>query len=154
MVNRILLFAVTLLVALLGYVGWVASAAKREVDRLAAVNVTLVANAEEQANTLAVTEAALTHLAEAKPRIRTITKETIREIPALVPADACALPPGWRLLHDAAAAGEVPDPARAADEAPAPAQDAAETVIENYGTYHEVADQLRTLQEWVRGVSK
>lgn len=33
----------------------------------------------------------------------------IQRIPALVPADACLLPSGWRLSHDHAAAGTVPD---------------------------------------------
>lgn len=86
-------------------------------------------------------------------RVRTVqgrTRTIIREVPTYVPASAPALPAGFRVLHDAAAAGEVPDPARIADAAPVPAQDAAGTVAGNYGTCHETAAQLTALQEWIR----
>lgn len=39
-------------------------------------------------------------------RIRNTTKEIIREVEVRIPADACPLPPDWRVLHDAAAAGQ------------------------------------------------
>lgn len=83
-------------------------------------------------------------------RIRTVTQTIIKEVPVYVQADACPLPGGFRVLHDAAAHGEVPDPARIADAAPAAAQDVAETLAANYGTYQEVAARLLGLQEWVR----
>lgn len=44
-------------------------------------------------------------------RIRVVREKgqtLIQRIPALVPADACLLPVGFRVLHDAAAAGTVP----------------------------------------------
>lgn len=44
-------------------------------------------------------------------RIRVVHEKgqtLIQRIPALVPADACLLPAGWRVLHDAAAAGTIP----------------------------------------------
>ncbi len=83
--------------------------------------------------------------------IKTITKEVIREVKVLVPADAPPLPGGWRLLHDAAAQGAPADtsPASRADAAPVPAQDAAAVVVENYGQYHELANDFLLLQEWV-----
>lgn len=34
---------------------------------------------------------------------------------------------------------------------PVPARQAAQTVAENYGLYHEVAEQLRALQAWILG---
>lgn len=78
------------------------------------------------------------------------TREIIREVPVYVPAGAVELPPGWRLLHDAAAEGSVPDPADLADAAPVDAQAAATTVVENYGACHVIATRLTSLQEWVR----
>ena len=34
-------------------------------------------------------------------------------------------------------------------EGTVPAQEAAETVVENYGIYHETAERLKKLQAWV-----
>lgn len=82
-----------------------------------------------------------------REKARTITKE----VPIYVPSDSCSMPGGFRMLHDAAARGGLPDPAGVADAPAAPAQDVAATVSDNYGTYHEIAEQLTSLQEWVRG---
>lgn len=93
--------------------------------------------------------------AQVREKVRTITKELIREVPVRVPADACPLPGDWRVLHDAAASGEVPGPAAAgrADGAPVPAQEAAATVIDNYGTCRDTAERLRGLQRYVREIT-
>lgn len=51
-------------------------------------------------------------------RIRVVREKgqtLIQRIPALVPADACVLPVGWRLSHDNAAAGTVPPASDGAD---------------------------------------
>lgn len=85
-------------------------------------------------------------------RVRTVhvAGETIiKEVPVYVPSDAPDLPGGFRVLHDAAALGELPDPARVADAAPVPAQDVAATVAANYLIYRTTAEQLTALQEWV-----
>lgn len=50
-------------------------------------------------------------------RIRVVHEKgqtIIQRIPAMVPADACLLPAGFRLSHDHAAAGTVPDAAASA----------------------------------------
>lgn len=96
---------------------------------------------------------------ESAERIRTVTKETIREIPTYLPAAAvaassvnCLLPAGWGLLHDAAATGTPPSDYAAtsrADATPVTPQAAAETVIENYGTSIDTADRLTHLQDYV-----
>lgn len=73
----------------------------------------------------------------------------VREVPVFVPAGS-VLPGGFRLFHDAAAAnGAVPDPAAIPDAAPVDAQAVAGTVADNYATYHEVAERLTSLQDWV-----
>lgn len=88
---------------------------------------------------------------QAQGRIRTITKTLIEKVPVYVKADACALPPGFRLLHDAAAANvEVPDATGLVDAAPVPAADAASTIVSNYGIARSNAAQLVGLQEWVK----
>ena len=82
--------------------------------------------------------------------IRGATQTIVRQVPVFVPAGSCELPGGFRVLHDAAAQGSVPDPARAADAATVPAQDAAATVAGNYGACRETAARLISLQDWVK----
>lgn len=87
-------------------------------------------------------------------RVRVIREKgdaIVREVPVFVPADSPDLPGGWRLLHDAAAAGgPVPAPAGIDDAAAVPAQAAAATVAGNYAIAHETAARLTALQDWVR----
>lgn len=78
----------------------------------------------------------------------------IKEVPVYVPIQAdvaCTINRGFVRLHDAAAAGELPEPAGDADAA---ASDialsaVAGTVAANYRSCHENAEQLRALQAWV-----
>lgn len=74
----------------------------------------------------------------------------IKEVPVYVPSDTPDLPGGFRVHHDAAAIGELPDPARVADAPAVPAQDVAATLAENYLVCRATAEQLTALQEWVR----
>jgi len=82
--------------------------------------------------------------------IRGATQTIVRQVPVFVPAGSCELPGGFRVLHDAAAQGSVPDAARIPDAAPVPAQAVAGTVADNYGTCHETGERLIELQDWVR----
>lgn len=87
----------------------------------------------------------------AQVKIRTVTKTLIEKVPVYVQADACPLPGGFRLLHDAAAANvEVPDATGLVDAAPVPAADAASTIVSNYGIARSNAARLVGLQEWVK----
>lgn len=79
----------------------------------------------------------------------------IKEVPVYVPVQAdaaCTINRGFVLLHDAAAAGELPESAGDADAAPAEIalSAVARTVAANYQTCHENAEQLRALQVWIR----
>jgi len=91
-------------------------------------------------------------------RIKVVREKSdaiVREVPVFVPAGAAELPGGFRLLHDAAAAGSsVPASASAADAAPVDAQAAAFTVLGNYAEYHVVAERLISLQDWVMAQCK
>lgn len=80
---------------------------------------------------------------------QTIEKEVVRYVP---PAADVVLPVGWGLLHDAAAAGAVPQPPEGVDVA-APgvaASVAIKGVVGNYGACRQTAVQLEALQEWIR----
>lgn len=81
-------------------------------------------------------------------QIEVVTETIVKEVPVYVQADAPALPGGFRLLHDAAARGEVPDPTGIPDAAPAAAQDVAATVAENYGTCLQYAARVKAWQVW------
>lgn len=79
----------------------------------------------------------------------------IMEVPVYVPVQAdaaCTINRGFVRMHDAAAAGELPEPARDADATAADIalSAVAGTVAANYQTCHENAEQLRALQTWVR----
>lgn len=98
-------------------------------------------------------------LQTARANVQTITKTIVKKVPVYVRAqdDArCAIPRGFILLHDAAAAGRdlssVPDPASGDDGGPSGValSAVADTVAGNYGTYAEVVTQLRALQGWVK----
>lgn len=85
-------------------------------------------------------------------RVKTIREKAdaiVREVLVYVPAGSCNLPGGFRLLHDAAAEGSVPDPAGIPDAVPVPAEVVAATVATNYGACHETGQRLTSLQEWV-----
>lgn len=91
-------------------------------------------------------------------RVRVVREKgdtIIKEIPVYVPVQAdaaCNINRGFVRLHDAAAAGELPEPTRDADAASAgiALSAVAGTVAANYQTCHENAEQLRALQAWIR----
>lgn len=92
---------------------------------------------------------------ERQAEVQTVTQTIEKEVVKYVPAAAdVVLPLGWRLLHDAAAAGTVPQAPAGADVA-APsvtALAAARSVVGNYGAAHSCRVQLEALQDWVRGM--
>ena len=102
-------------------------------------------------------EATVKVVTEYVDRIRVVREKgdtIVKEVPVYVPVQAdaaCTINRGFVRLHDAAAAGELPEPARDAD-APAAGialSAVAGTVAANYQTCHENAEQLRALQAWV-----
>ncbi len=111
------------------------------------------------------TGAAVAEIAQAQAAERIVTNyvdrvrivrqrgaDIIKEVPVYVPTDSnrCALPGGWRLLHDAAAGDYLPDATSIADAPPADAQTAAATVADNYATCHAVREQLAAIQQFER----
>lgn len=103
-------------------------------------------------------EAAVKIVTQYVDRVRIVREKgdtIIKEVPVYVPVEAdaaCTINRGFVRLHDAAAAGELPEPARDAD-APAAVlalSAVAGTVAANYQACHENAEQLRALQAWFR----
>jgi hypothetical protein len=86
-------------------------------------------------------------------RERIVTRNIVEQVNVLIPADACPLPGGFRVLHDAAARGDDPAPAGGTNAPAVAAQDAARTVVDNYGTCREDRERLIALQAWARDVA-
>ena len=100
-----------------------------------------------------VTERVVTQYVDRVRTVREAGETVIREVPVYVPTQCDAdgrLPAGWRVQHDAAAAGSPADPAGFADAAPVAPDTAAETVARNYLACRLNAEQLIALQAWVR----
>jgi hypothetical protein len=79
----------------------------------------------------------------------------VKEVPKFISANAdgqCVIPNGFVLLHDSASRNEVPDSTRGVDEGASSVKlsGVATTVSENYNLYHQVSQQLKSLQEWVK----
>jgi hypothetical protein len=150
---RLLAFA-TLGVALVGF-GWIKGANHVQAQWDAAIQqqaLQIAAARERQAQaTVKVVTQYVDRARVVRAKGDTITKEV--PVYVLVQADAaCTINRGFVRLHDASAAGELPEPARDADAAPAgiALSAAAGTVAANYQTCHENAEQLKALQAWVR----
>lgn len=81
-----------------------------------------------------------------------------REIPVYVTAQAdarCDVPAGFVRVHDAAAHNQPLGEPAGNPDAPAAGitlSAVAETVADNYGTCHEIREQLIGLQDYVRGL--
>jgi hypothetical protein len=87
--------------------------------------------------------------AKAEARVRTVTRVQVQEVTKYVSVNDCPMSPSFRVYHDAAAAGEVPDASRIVDAAAVSAPTLAATIAWNYGTCLEDAARLTGLQEWV-----
>lgn len=109
-----------------------------------------IANAEAATKQAEATVKVVTEYVDRVKVVHEKAKTIIKEIPVYVPSDTCLLPGGFRVLHDAAAANTLPDPAGIANAPAADAQAVATTVAGNYATCHEIREQLIGLQAWAR----
>ena len=144
-----------LLAAALVSIGWVKGA-------------TYVQNKWDAENTHQSLQVATVKKLQAEATVQIITKYVdrvkvvreagdtiIKEVSTYVPLEAdaaCVLSRDFVRLHDAAAAGRLPDSAGGADaSAPGIAlSTVASTVADNYERCHENAEQITALQQWIR----
>ena len=149
--------ALVLLAAALFGFGWIKGAGHAQTQWDAAVQkqaLQAAAVGERQA------QATVKVVTQYVDRVRVVREKgdtIIKEVPVYVPVQAdaaCTINRGFVRLHDAAAAGELPETARDADAAPAglALSAVAGTVAANYQTCHENAEQLRALQAWISEV--
>ena len=152
---RLLALAV-LGVALVGF-GWIKGASHVQAQWDAAVQQQALQTAAIRERQAQATVKVVTQYVDRVRVIREKGETIIKEVPVYVPVQAdaaCTINRGFVRLHDAAAAGELPETARDADAAPAglALSAVAGTVAANYQTCHENAEQLRALQAWISEV--
>jgi hypothetical protein len=148
---RLLAFA-AIGVALVG-VGWIKGASHVQVQWDAAIQQQALHVAAVRERQAQATVKVVTQYVDRVRVVRERGETIIKEVPVYVSVQAdaaCTINRGFVRLHDAAAAGELPEPARDADAAAAgiALSAVAGTVAANYQTCHENAEQLRALQEW------
>ena len=153
---RLLAF-VALGVALVGF-GWIKGASHIQAQWDAAIQQQALQTAAARERQAQATVKVVTQYVDRVRVVREKGETIIKEVPVYVPVQAdaaCTINRGFVRLHDAAAAGELPEPARDANAAAAGValSAVAGTVATNYQTCHENAEQLRTLQAWVRMVA-
>lgn len=152
---RLLALAV-LCVALVG-VGWIKGANHVQAQWDAAIHQQALQTAAARERQAQATVEVVTQYVDRVRVVREKGDTIFKEVPVYVPVQAdaaCSINRGFVRLHDAAVAGELPEPARDADAASAgiALSAVAGTVAANYQTCHENAEQLRALQGWVREV--
>lgn len=146
--------ALALLAFALSAFGWVKGAEHVQAKWDAAVQQQALQTAAIRARQAKATVKVVTEYVDRVRVVREKGETIIKEVPAYVPVQtdaACTINRGFVRLHDAAAAGELPEPARDAD-APAAGialSAVAGTVAGNYQSCHENAEQLRALQSWI-----
>ena len=151
-----LLALAALAVALIGF-GWVKGAGHVQARWDAAVQEQTLQAAAIRERQAQATVKVVTEYVDRVRIVREKGETIIKEVPIYVPVQAdaaCTINRGFVLLHDAAAAGELPEPAGDADAAAAniALSAVAGTVAANYRTCHENAEQLIALQAWARGM--
>ena len=149
---RLLALAV-LGVALVGF-GWIKGASHVQAQWDAAVQQQALQAAAARERQAQATVKVVTQYVDRVRVVREKGQTIIKEVSVYVPVQAdaaCTINRGFVRLHDAAAAGELPEPARDADAAASglALSTVAATVAANYQTCHENAEQLKALQVWV-----
>jgi len=143
-----------LAVALIGF-GWIKGAGHVQAQWDAAAQQQTLQTAAVRLRHAEATVKVVTQYVDRVRVVREKGDTIIKEVPVYVPVQAdaaCTINRGFVRLHDAAAASELPEPAKVADAAPAglALSAVAGTIAANYQTCHENAEQLRALQTWIR----
>ena len=84
------------------------------------------------------------------------TREIIKKVPVYITKesdDKCTINNGFVSLHNSSASQtKIPDTTRDVNETASDVKlsTVATTITENYGTYYQVAEQLKSLQDWIK----
>ena len=99
---------------------------------------------------------------EYKEKIKVVKEKgdvIIQKVPEYITKESdtkCVVPNSFVVLHDSAAKNEVPDSTKGVDEGTSAVKlsDVARTVTINYNNYHQLTEQLKALQDWVKQQEK
>jgi hypothetical protein len=88
-------------------------------------------------------------------KVKEATNETLKQVNTKDDV-MCNLPESFVRLHDASAKGVVPETPTGIDGASSGValSEAEKVIIQNYGEYHKVSEQLKALQDWVQQQKK
>jgi hypothetical protein len=141
-------------IAVFGF-GWLKGASHVQAQWDATSAAQLQAQAQAQTRQAQAIVQVVTQYVDRIQVVREKGDTLIQEVPVYVPVQAdaaCTVHRGFVSLHDAASAGELH---AAPGDPDAPAEGlalsaVAATVVTNYQTCHENAEQLKALQDWIR----
>ena len=90
-----------------------------------------------------------------KEKSNAIQKQVTKYVTPAADAN-CTIPQSAIVLHDAASQNQLPDPASGAIKGASNVtlSKLLDTTVLNYGTFYEVREQLKALQDWVREQKK
>lgn len=148
--------AVLALLAIAAGLAWWATASYNAAVQRAHQAETTAANLRKQLDNAKAATVTVTQYVDRERVIRLKGDTIIKEVPRYVPVQAdaaCVVPRGFVRLHDAAAAGSVPNPDTAdADAGPSDValSAVAGTVAANYTDCHVDAARLTSLQQTLR----
>ena len=153
-----LLALAALAAALIGF-GWVKGAGHVQTEWDTATSKQVLQVAGVKVKQAEATVKVVTKYIDRIKVVRKTGDTIIKEVPVYVTPEAdaaCVLSRGFVRLHDAAAAGRLPESAGGPDAGPAgiALSTVAGTVADNYGRCHENAEQLISLQAWILEMKK
>lgn len=144
----LLLWLLTLLLAAIG--GWSLHSDHQAAQKLDQVEQAQKKTTATQDVVDGQAEVNAAQAAKQEQKDHVIIKEVIRYEKVTQPAQRCNLPGTWRVRHDAAATGNLPESPRLADAEAAPVTDAAalDIVADNYTNCRATAKQVTGWQEF------
>lgn len=106
-----------------------------------------------------VTEKIVTQYVEKVKVVKEKGDVIVKKVPEFitVKSDAeCVIPKSFVLLHDSASKNEVPNTSGPVDDSASTVKlsDVGRTVTINYNNYHQLSEQLKALQDWIRQQEK
>ena len=106
-----------------------------------------------------VTEKIVTQYVEKIKVVKEKGNVIIQKVPEYITKESdanCVVPKSFVVLHDSAAKNEVPNTSAGVDEGASAIKlsDIGRTVTINYNNYHQLTEQLKALQDWVKQQEK
>ena len=113
----------------------------------------------KNAESVIVTEKIVTQYKEKIKVVKEKGDVIIQKVPQYITKESdtkCIIPNSFVVLHDSAAKNEVPNSTTGVDEGASAVKlsDVARTVTINYNNYHQLTEQLKALQDWVKQQEK